>query len=461
MPLDDAYQAGTDAALADMVQRPAAPKPQEPRFSIWGTLTAAPKGVAAGTAQAIGSAADVLGAFGSVLGSTPASGGGMFATQTDAERKQTIQAADKLRTSGPDYLSNAGRSFRNVAADYMPDPVTAHTAENAVANLFRVGSKAMTAAAALGPVAGAAVSGAEEGFTTADELAQKGVDPATRTAAGAVTAAVQAVGFALPVAGQTWGQTLGLALAGGPVSFVTQQAATREILQRADYGKLADQYDPFDPVGLTLSTLLPLGFGALAMRAGSKAKGPEPQPEAPRADDESVDAARTALLAENLTATRPSDAPDLQGQHEQAYGRALDQLSSGQRVDVSDVAPVSGNRIVSEMQTRLEPLAKALQDEPAPVAGQDFTPPPVVAEPVAKPQAEQQAGALPVEDAQLAARADLIEQTTPDLMVQLDGMDAPEPAAQIMARLREDVAQDMAEAPLLQVAAECFLSTQR
>ena len=34
MPLDDAYQAGTDAALADMVQRPAAQKPQEPRSAF-------------------------------------------------------------------------------------------------------------------------------------------------------------------------------------------------------------------------------------------------------------------------------------------------------------------------------------------------------------------------------------------------------------------------------------------
>ena len=144
------------------------------------------------------------------------------------------------------------------------------------------------------------------------------------------------------------------------------------------------------------------------------------------------------------------------------YGRALDQLSSGQRVDVSDVAPVSGNRIVSEMQTRLEPLAKALQDEPAPVAGQDFTPPPVVAELVAKPQAEQQAGALPVSRRPTGRprRPDRADHARSDGAA-FDGMDARSRLAQIMARLREDVAQDMAEAPLLQVAAECFLSTQR
>ncbi|MFX6949717.1 hypothetical protein ABTH81_21820, partial [Acinetobacter baumannii] len=45
-----------------------------------------------------------------------------------------------------------------------------------------------------------------------------------------------------------------------------QQAATRSILQNAGYDKIAEQYDPFDPVGLAVATLIPAGFGAYASR---------------------------------------------------------------------------------------------------------------------------------------------------------------------------------------------------
>lgn len=465
MALDDAFQAGTDAALADMVQRPTAPKPQAPRFSMWGTLTAAPiRGTIAGlVAQNLGSTADVLGAFGSVLGATPASGGGMFATQTPDERKQTLEAADRLRTSGPDYMSDGGRSFRNVAADYMPDPVTAHASEVAVANLFRVGSKAIAAAALLGPVAGAAVSGAEEGFTAADELAQKGVDLDTRTAVGALTAGVQAATFALPVAGQTWKQTTALALGGGPVAFVGQQAATREILQRADYSKLAEQYDPFDPVGLTLSTILPLGFGAMAMR-GTRGRAAE-VPPVERVDDEAVDAARTSLLADQVAVTRPVDPADLQAnaQHEQAYSRALDQMASGQRVEVSDIAPMAGaERIRADMETALAPVARAIEEdaaarvEAAPVVMPEPVKP---AEPAPEANTAEGAGAqkLPSESPELDARVAEIEASAPTMMVQLEGMDAPAPLAEVMARIRQEVADDLAEAPLIEAAANCYI----
>ena len=46
--LDDLYQADTDAVINDMVRRPQAPRMQEAKFSAWQTLTAAPRGAAAG-----------------------------------------------------------------------------------------------------------------------------------------------------------------------------------------------------------------------------------------------------------------------------------------------------------------------------------------------------------------------------------------------------------------------------
>jgi hypothetical protein len=457
MPLDDAFQSGTDAALADMVQRPQAPRQQPPRFSLWGTITAAPKGARAGVAEAVASTADVLGAFGSVLGATEASAGGMFSLQSEAEAKQAQEARDKLLKSGPDYMSEGGRSFRNAARDFLPDPVSAHGAEVAVSELFRVGAKALTAGAVIGPVPGAIASGLEEGVTASDKLAQQGVDVETRSKVGAVTAAVQAVTFGLPVVGKTMPETIALALGGGPVAFVVQQAATREILRSQDYTQLAEQYDPFDPVGLTLSTLIPLGFAALATRA-AKVKGAQPA--------EAIDAARTSLLAEGVTTSRPVPADDMAGsaQHAQAYETALDQMSVGRRVDVTDAAPLAGaERIRGEMEARLAAVAKELPEQNTAVRSAD--PAPTAIEPVAEsaPAAPMDAGPeavrIPTESVELDARTAQLEAAKPQLMVQLEGMDAPAPLSEVMARVRQEAAQEMRDAPLLRTAAECFLAT--
>lgn len=331
---DELFPEASDTALTARLNRP--PTPQAPRFSTWGLFAAAPKGVAAGASEAIGSTADMLGAYGSVMGTTGVSAGGMFSLPTPEERKQQIEATDKLLSDGPDYMSEGGRSFRNVAKDYTPDPITTHMAEGAVFNLFRMGSKAITAATTMGNIPGAVVAGAEEGFTMADQLAQQGVDIGTRAQVGAVNAVVNAAGFALPAAGKTWMQTGALALVGGPVSFVTQQAATREILQAADYTKQAEQYDPFDPLGLALSTILPLGFGALAMR-GSKGAKPAIHPP-----EDIVDAARVSLVRQHMDSTNPAPG-DLAAAdaHVKAYTQAMEQLAAGERVSVVDVAPRS------------------------------------------------------------------------------------------------------------------------
>lgn len=360
---DELYPEATETALTAKLNRPTEPQPTQ-RFTVSGLLSAAPKGLAAGAAQALGSTADMLGAYGNVMGTTGGSAGGMFAAPSPEERKQQQEATDKLFASGPDYMSEGGRSFRNVAKDYTPDPLTTHAAEGAVFNLFRMGGKAITAAATMGNIPGAVIAGAEEGFTMADELAQSGVDLTTRTQVGAVNAVMNAGAFALPAAGKTWMQTGALALVGGPVSFVAQQAATREILQSADYSKQAEQYDPFDPVGLALSTILPLGFGALAMRGAKvRAKAGEVAPDAPSAihpPDDIVDAARVSLVRQHMDGTNPVPG-DLAAAdaHIKAYSQAMDQMAAGQRVSV-DVPDAVALRASEEMAIRIEPLRQEL-----------------------------------------------------------------------------------------------------
>lgn len=387
MALLDTYS--DEQISAAMAAPRVAPKPPAPRFSLWGMTAAAPKGLAAGVAEAIGSTADILGAFGQIMGATDGRTGGMFSTMTPKERTDFERANEKLETEDINYRSEGGRSFRNVAKDYMPDPLTAHGAEVVVGDLFRLGGKAVAAGMTLGPLAGAAVAGAEEGFTASDKLAEQGVDLATRTKVGAVTAAVTAGGFALPVAGKTATQTVGLALAGGPLSFMGQQAATRSILEAADYSKLADQYDPFDPVGLALSTILPLGFGAMAMRgARARAKAADAEKaiditERDTASPEAVDAARVSLLNEGVGRANPLP-EDATGAHAGAYAKAIDQQADGQRVDVAEgLPPLVSSKASEVMAARLEPIRAEIEailarqvdaPETAPIARVDAAP---------------------------------------------------------------------------------------
>jgi hypothetical protein len=377
----DAYAPDLETAARNTVSRP--PQPKAPSFSVWGTVAGVPRGAAAGVSEVAGSGMDLSGAFGDVLATTEASAGGMFALQSEQERRESQKAVEKLRTEGLDFRNEIGAGYRAAARAVMPDPTTAHGAEVAVAEFARIATKAVGAGIALGPVGGAALSGAEEGFTAADKLAEQGVDPATRTGVGAVTAAVQAATFGLPVAGQTVRGTVGLALAGGPVGFIAQQAAVREILDRADYSKLADQYDPFDPVGLTLSTVLPLGFGAMAMRAGRRAAAADaaaaeaamiasPNPPSARTqvasavDEALVDAARVVLMRQQSEAARLTPAEDLAGaaRHEQALATAVEQMGAGSRVDVADaldLPPAAVARVVDDAAERLRPVTDELE----------------------------------------------------------------------------------------------------
>jgi hypothetical protein len=330
MALDDLHEEGTATVLADLARRPQPVAPSSPKFSAWSTLTAAPRGVAGGAAETGGFWADILGAFGQVGGAYPEALGVI----PDAkQRRQADEQRTKLLEQGVDYSSEAGDTLRAVARDhYAPDPLTAHAAEQTMYGLSRFMTKAVGYSVAGGPVAGSVFTGADEAMTASDDLRLKGVDLATRTKAGAIAGVSAAAGVALPVAGKTAVQTAALVALGGPASFMAQQAATREVLKAAKYDHLASQYDPLDPVGLTISTLVPAAFGAWAMR-GTRGKAAAPPPE-------QVDAARVALAVQERAVRNVGDDSIAARQaHENATLMAEQQMAAGERVEVSGVAP--------------------------------------------------------------------------------------------------------------------------
>lgn len=352
MALDDLHEDGTARVLSELARRPQPVAPTSPKFSAWSTLTAAPRGVAGGASEAGGFWADIIGAFGQVAGAYPETLG---VNPDPAQRKQADEQRTKLLEQGVDYSSEAGDMLRSVARDhYAPDPLTAHAAEQTIYGLTRFASKAVGYSMAGGPAAGAVLTGADEAMTASDELRLKGVDLATRTQAGAVAGVAAAAGVALPVAGKTAVQTAALVALGGPASFMAQQATTRGILKAANYDHLADQYDPLDPVGLAVSTLVPAGFGAWAMRGAARAKAVPPPTE-------HVDAARVALAVEDRAARNIGDDSIATRQaHEAAAVRAEQQIAAGERVEVADVAPL----VDAAPSVRLESLQRAVDAAP-------------------------------------------------------------------------------------------------
>lgn len=348
MGILDAYQDSTDTALRMMATQPLTPEPVTPKHSTW---SAPFRAVAAGAAEVAGNVMDTAGAFGQVA----AASGGLtpgFDPDTKKNRNATVEAFDKLKTEGINWRTDEAQQAYKFGSDLRPDPLTAGTAENLVFSLTKGLTKAITAAVALGPVAGAAAFGGSEGLTTAEDLANQGVDQATRTKVGAVTAGFNATGVLLPVAGKTLAQTAGLVITGGPLSFMAQQAATREILRNADYKTIAEQYDPLDPVGLTIATLLPAGFAAYAKRGGFKATTkPDAQPAADNATatqgtvipatPEAIDAA----MVQNLTVARDArESSVAENNISESLGR-LSELSLQQAGEVGITGNMTEGRI--------------------------------------------------------------------------------------------------------------------
>lgn len=392
-------------ALAKLPPVPASAAPG----SKWNGWSAPLRGLTAGVAEMAAFGADALKGYGQVEAASGARAGGMFSLQTDAERREQEVQSQRMLTEGVDTDSEVGRSLRNVSRDYRPDPATAGLAEQLTFDLFRFMGKAVAYTAGAGP-AGPIMLGMDEGMQTSADLQAQGVDRVTAGQAGLIAGGAAAAGVVLPVAAPgSILKTAGLWAVGGPGAFVAQQLATRELLAQADYGKLAEQYDPLDPVGLAVSSLVPGIFAAYALR-GARAR--------PALTPEQVDAAMT----HNLTLQR----------------------------DVREATPpeqaMREMPLVDEDMARMQP-AETVTSEPAPevraTAG----------------QAEEDAVLRSVQ-----TRAQEIEATAPDMVVQRteDGQEVT--AAQALERIRREALEGTdtelgtQDASLLEVAAQCALS---
>jgi hypothetical protein len=349
--------------------QPQRPTP-EAKFSAWSAI---PRALGEAAAQRLGGVADVIGGFGQVAGAYPEA---MGVIPDSAQLQQAEQQRQKLLRDGVDMSSEVGDTLRDRGREFRVEPEAASTAEQLIYGFTRAASKVVTDVAMMGP-AGALVSGGDEALSVADDLKRQGVtDPLVRGGAGAVQGAGLALA-ALPLVGQSLTTTAALYVAGGPGGFVAQQAMTRKILADSGYAAPAAQFDPFDPVGLAVASLIPAGFAALGVRgqrlraAEDFRAGPAPSGETATAaavrqayGPEVADAARVLYAVEQRNAS--SQLPGtLRGNdaHQTALARAEDALSRGDAVHVADLVPPRRIEGLAEFMAREKIKAEPIPPE--------------------------------------------------------------------------------------------------
>lgn len=153
--------------------------------------------------------------------------------------------------------------------DYTPNPETTGTAAMILYGLTGSLAKGIGYSVLAGgnPFVGGALFGADLGRYEKDKLQDKGVDTETATKAGLITGVTNAVGMALPASlGTSYLKSAAFGALVNPATDITEQSAIKFVLDNADYSVISKEYDPFDPISLTTSSLMGLGFGLLGAR---------------------------------------------------------------------------------------------------------------------------------------------------------------------------------------------------
>lgn len=410
---------------------------------------------------------------------------------TSPEGEKIQQQLKPMLTSGVDY--------------YRPDPLASTAASNVVHGFTQFATKAIGYSAVTGsPITGAALTGADTGTNTSLDLQAQGIDKATADKVGVVTGIGAGASTLIPVVGSTVGRTVGLALAGGPATYIAENLAAQQILKHAHYDTQAQQFQPFDPVGLLVATAFPMFFGLGVHSMESRAGKPGVKPT-----DDQVAAAHTVLF-DNAKAESALVSPENvagMAQHDRALVVAAEQMQRGEQVDVGDIAPVdaAGAAKIGEFARRLgeepEHVASDIHDtdpvEPLPAA----SPPtdrarPEPAEPnvidgLGKSATEtirgtrvageevspalqntligssESSGESSVKSAQspFAERLKQLEQSNPNALDEMHISSGDESstesmsAREFLAHAQLDAEKDKSDASLLMAAAECFIST--
>ncbi|MEX3628264.1 MAG: zeta toxin family protein [Burkholderia sp.] len=266
---------------------------------------------------------------------------------------------DKLKAETIDQIGNnqLGVALREEAKKYTPDPLATGAAGQIVfgvgTSLAKAGAYSLTGPAA--PV----LFGADVGVNRADELKDQGVDATTANTAGLVSGVAGAVGMKLPAAmGATRLQSAAIGAVTNPALNVAEVGGIRAILQHADYDKIAQQYQPFDPLNLTVAAIVGAGFGA-GFHTG-RAKLPAGEAPAPTLTPDEHAAALTmheAQTRDGDTLTQPGDIAAANAAKD-GQDLARQQLDNGEPVNVAVDIPTDAATVAS----RAADVAQRMKD---------------------------------------------------------------------------------------------------
>ncbi|WP_230940212.1 lytic transglycosylase domain-containing protein [Burkholderia pseudomultivorans] len=279
-----------------------------PSTSITSIARAVGRGVGQGSTALFGAASDLAAGLSQVYVDPDTL---TLNPQAQADADKQVNAAIAKQRAGHLFESPLGTRAYDLSDTFKPDPTRTTAIDQTVQGVMSGLVQIVPAAVLGGPLAGAAVGGTSIGMSRAEDLKRQGVDVGTRTAVGAVEGAITAAGAVLPVAGTTATRTAGLVAAGGPGAAIAQATIEKAILRNADYGHLADQIDPLDPVNIAASTLMAGAFAGAHTAAMARTARQTAAPAALPLENMAVDA-RKAL---------PYNAPQLDAYAAQAAQR--------------------------------------------------------------------------------------------------------------------------------------------
>lgn len=271
MPIDELYGESTKTFL-DTANQVTVPIPRDqPSTGIGSILRATGRGLGQGGASLGGAISDLTAAASQVYQSPEMQFGAAINPEVSAALDRQMNDAISKGKAGTLVQSRLGSGFYDLADTFKPNPNDTTRADQIVQGAVSGLTQIVPAAIVAGPAGAAVVGGTSIGMGRAEELKREGVDVATRSKVGAVSGAMAGVGAVIPVGGSGLASTTALVGVGGPGMAIAQGAAEKAILKNADYGHLADQIDPLDPVNLAAATLMAGAFGGVHLAATRRA----------------------------------------------------------------------------------------------------------------------------------------------------------------------------------------------
>lgn len=233
--------------------------------------------------------------------------------------------------------------------------------------IFGVGTELtkMAMAAPLGAAAPAAYA-ANTGVYQYQSMMDEGVDKETALDVAFTTALTSAIGMKVPMAiGKTRLQS-GLAGAGiNEAMFVSENATIQYILDNADYGDIAQRFDPWDPLGSAINVITGGVFGYAAGKGAKAEADGEAKPNAIDKKAKTIaskpinlthaiaDAARTKYFANRVYQDQPAPKASvrLTTQSKQIEKSVREALDNGEKINISK--PIADADRVEQEQVRL------------------------------------------------------------------------------------------------------------